>query len=305
MCITPRPMCQSNKEEGPTLVYLQPAKALEFSEGCAVRVTPQSSLHSVLNGQEDAYDLHHFASASFAVKKSCNAVYVTRTTITVVVGKLDNAEHLKRKHGLDPLCTDAEIIHFLNNTFRFNFLPSLRGKFSLIVYNQNADQVFAATDTACSFDLLQGQDSTGGLLVTDYNLGPNYQLSTIPGASFIFGKYRGRNIHKYASTETELVATAREAHAAAERALEGSGVSSSAYPDKLNLRSFTSTTFSAKGTADKARSWRRVESTCYDMCKSPESPLCVGSVFDMPYSTKASEKYSGRADSSSSWRIKA
>lgn len=303
MCITPRPMCQSNKE-GPTLLCLQPAKALEFSEGCAVRVTPESSLRSVLKGREDEYDLHHFPSASFAVKKSCNAVYVTRSTITVVVGKLDNAEYLKRKHGLDPLCTDAEIVHFLSNKFRFNFLPSLRGKFSLVVYNHNADQVFAATDTASSFDLFQGQDSTGGLLITDYNLGSSYQLSRITGASFIFGKYRGRNIHKYASTDTELVAAAREAHAAAERALAGSCVSSSMHPEKPILRTFTSTTFSAKVKADTASSWRHVEPTSSGICKSPESPLCVGSVFDMPYSTKNSRKYSGRADSCSSWRVK-
>ncbi|KAK3252684.1 hypothetical protein CYMTET_38026 [Cymbomonas tetramitiformis] len=220
-------MCISNEDEfTPSYVFVKPNKALNFSGEGAERVTPVASLQSLLGQQNlEKYVLHSFQKGAIAVSK-CEpnerfSIHLTETSVTVVIGALDNLPYLRRKYQAHDLATDSEMVASLFAIKRFSFLPSLRGKFTFLHYCDEEGQAFAATDVRGTYSFQQGQESTGGLLITNLQLNDDCKLTNVPPASFIFGKYRERDIHKYANTENELSASRQFASSAAERALTG------------------------------------------------------------------------------------
>lgn len=220
-------MCKSNEEDLiPGYVFVKPNKALNFSGEGAERVTPVASLQSLLGQQNlQKYNLHSFQKGAVAVSK-CDSnerfsVHLTETSVTIVIGSLDNLPYLRRKYQAHDLATDSEMVATLFVRKRFSFLPSLRGQFTFFHYCDEEGQAFAATDIRGTYSFQQGQESTGGLLITNLQLNDDCKLTNIPPASFIFGKYRERDIHKYANTETELSTSTQSAALAAERALTG------------------------------------------------------------------------------------
>ncbi|KAK3240327.1 hypothetical protein CYMTET_49830 [Cymbomonas tetramitiformis] len=233
----------------PDFVFVHPTKALEFTSEGAVRVTPGASMRSILPGGTDDYYVHHFAKAALAVRKDSSVPYCSFSTsdsVTVVYGAIENVGYLQRKHGFGADCSDSEVIYKLYEKSKFSFLGSLRGKFTVIHYSEAEDQAFAATDISRSHCVMQGQDATGGLLISDTDLGNEFSLSEVPAASFIFGKYRDRDVHKYAASQSELEASKEVAAAAVDRALSGL--------PKLPPRG-------AKGRSDAGSSWRRTSSS--------------------------------------------
>lgn len=259
----------------PNFVFVHPTKALEFTDEGAVRVTPEASMRSILLDDMDHYCVHHFQRAALAVRKDSTVPccsFSTSDSVTVVYGTIENASYLQRRHGFDEDCSDSEIICKLYEKTKFSFLSSLRGKFTIIHYSGVEDQVFAVTDISRSHCVLQGQDLTGGLAISDVDYGSRYSFSEVPAASFIFGRHRGRHIHKYAATMSELEASKEVAVAAVDRALSGLLVPS---------------TQRSTSRSETPALWRRTKST----------PLQCHSNAVKERSTRI-----GRADLASSWR---
>lgn len=257
----------------PDFVFVHPTKALEFTSRGAVRVTPGASLRSTLRNEMNDYVVYSFAKAALAVRKDSRTHYCafsTSESVTVVYGTIENIGYLQRKHGFGTECSDSEVVCKLYEKSKFSFLSSLRGKFNLIHYSGVDDLAFAATDTSQSHSVMQGQDATGGLLISDTNLGEEFSFSEIPAASFIFGKYRGRDVHKYAASSTELEASKEVAIAAVGRALSGL--------PKLTPK--------VKGRAETSNSWRR---TSLSFAGHPDA-------------VNSKKVKLGRADLASSWR---
>ncbi|KAK3241617.1 hypothetical protein CYMTET_48631 [Cymbomonas tetramitiformis] len=209
----------------PLLVFVRPLKALEFIDDAAVRVTPRSSLSRVLsNHDSNDYTFHDFPHSSIALNNSPDAVlkyssYVTNSSITVVFGTIENADYLKFKHNLDSCCGPAELVYSLILAYTYKFVGRLRGNFSVVQYDIEKDTILAATDLTLTYNLKQGRDGTGGLLVTDGWLGDEIETKIIPAASFIFGRYPDRDCHKYARTPHEVRESQDKAESSVELAL--------------------------------------------------------------------------------------
>eukprot|EP00854_Cymbomonas_tetramitiformis_P017774 gene17774-21171_t len=180
-------MCIANstptncEETLPSFVVVHPSKAIELTDVGAVKVSPRSSLQSVLKDNVSKYTVHQFARCAVAVRCAQPTVhastYVTRSSVTVVFGQLSNSDVLKRKNSLDPHCSDAEVVYHLHTATKYGFLTTLHGNFMIVHYDEEVDSVLAANDKGCTYGLKQGQDGTGGLLVTDEDLGPSYKIS--------------------------------------------------------------------------------------------------------------------------------
>lgn len=198
-------------------------------------LSPRSSLSSLVGFVQpfedvNAYEIHEGTNSALAVVKNCDDVQVCSKggMVSVLLGGFMNAQYLNMKHCEDNCCTDAEIALELYSKMGFTCLSKFKGRFNLLIFNKNEGTAFAATDAFHSYNLFQGSDSTGGLLLTNaasIKTREEFKLSKIPPSSFVFGKHRGRNVHKYASSIEEFNNRKNEAKSAALKALSGLKVS--------------------------------------------------------------------------------
>jgi len=220
-------------------------------------------------------------------------VHVADDQCIVFVGKLENAQELKKMQMPEAsgATNDAALIGHLykqkdGNKHSYPFLGELKGSFAFALYDATADSCLAARDESGKYMMFQGVDKkTGGLILTNCMLSNANELTEIPAGMFIFGKHRERLTHPINKTRKEpvdvehtpskvaarvcalstderaslLKRQTEVAHNAADRAL--SGITPS--PSVESLASLISTppkgrtTPSAKGTADKQRSWKK------------------------------------------------
>ena len=155
-------------------MMVRPAKAVELKDGFAQRVSPESSLHSVLSEvldkstgmrSSESFSTHVFPTAAVGLAQGAPEGFQTHSEkdmCVVVVGSLSNSDELRQRHLADESVemNDAALIGKLYGKMqrekaKYAFVSELRGEFTLALYCAKSDNVLAARSPCGKYALSQ------------------------------------------------------------------------------------------------------------------------------------------------------